>query len=204
MIDRAKKQWDDTYKTRPMVAAVDFAKSAYKHLRSIPHCTLLDIGCGDGRDAIYFAKQGINVTAIDFSEEAIKRLKAVAPEITASVQDIERLDFPDASFEALYAHLSLHYFDDTTTRSIVTRIDRMLKPGGYVFIRCKSIHDPLYGKGERKGDHMFVDRHLRHFFSVTYMRSILSNFDILSIGESSASYDGKVSCFIDAIAKKAM
>ena len=185
-----------------MVAEVDFAKSAYKYLRSIPHCTLLDIGCGDGRDAIYFAQNGISVTAIDFSAEAIKKLTAVAPEIRASVQDIQDIDFPDASFDAIYAHLSLHYFDDPTTEAIVQNIYRMLKKNGLFFVRCKSIHDPLYGKGEKVEEDTFHFGHTRHFFRREYLEQKLRNFEIISCNESSASYDGKQSHFVEGVARK--
>jgi ubiquinone/menaquinone biosynthesis C-methylase UbiE len=185
-----------------MVATLDYAKKAFEQLRSKHGCTLLDIGCGDGRDSIYFEEQGVKVTAIDFSEEAISRLKKKAPKINAIVKEIQHMDFPDASFDAIYAHLSLHYFDDSTTDTIFGNIYRMLKPGGLLFVRCKSIHDPFYGKGEKVGDDMFLLKHVRHFFSKEYMQNKLRKFVVLSLDETSSFYDGKDSCFVEAVACK--
>ena len=113
--DAAKKFWDQRYKTRKMVSPLDFTHKAYEYLRGRKEVSLLDVGCGDGRDSFFFADKGLHVTAIDFSEEAIARVQAENSSIDVRVMDICKMDFPDESFDAIYAHLSIHYFDDRTT-----------------------------------------------------------------------------------------
>ena len=142
----AKSFWDQRYKTREMVSPLDFTKKAFGYMST--SMNVLDIGCGDGRDSLFFAENGMNVTAIDFSEEAIMRVLAHNPDIDARAMDILNMDFPDESFDAVYAHLSIHYFDDATTDKVITNIHRMLKPEGFFFVKCKSTDDPLYGQGE--------------------------------------------------------
>jgi SAM-dependent methyltransferase len=197
----AKKHWNRTYKTRKMVSAVAFAKKAFALLPRKSSISLLDIGCGDGRDSSYFSKNGVQVTAIDFSQEAIRRVRTNTPSINAHIMEISDMRFPDASFDAVYAHLSLHYFDDPTTDAIFQTIHRMLKPGGLFFVRCKSLRDPQYGKGTRVGKDIFLDGHLRHFFSTEYLREKLRNYRLLSLEETSSAYDGKVSAFVEAVAQ---
>jgi SAM-dependent methyltransferase len=138
-----------------MVAVVDFAKKAGECLTEKPHASILDIGCGDGRDAAYFTSLGHHVTAIDFSEEAIARVRARTTSIDARVMETQSINFPDVSFDAIYAHLSLHYFDDTTTNIIIKNIRRMLKPGGFFFVRCKSTKDPGYRETMRADSKTF-------------------------------------------------
>ena len=198
----AKQCWDDVYKTRKMVAPLVFTEKVVRYLKDQPGASILDLGCGDGRDALYFSQNGFSVTAIDFSKEAIARLKKADDSITAQVMDILHMDFPEHSFDAVFAHLSLHYFDDPTTRAVFHAVHRMLKSGGYFFIACKSTNDPLYGTGEKVGEHMFKRRYLRHFFDENYMRSMLHDFRILELQEVSAQYDNKKSCFIEAVAQK--
>ncbi len=195
-------KWQETYKTRPISAVIDFAKKAADYLHEQPSASILDIGCGDGRDANFLTEQGFAVTAIDFSDVAIERVKALNPAINAHVMDTTKMDFPDASFDAIYAHLSLHYFDDTTTTAIFENIRRMLKPGGLFFVKCKSTKDPYYGVGEEVGPNMFLHGHLRHLFTPDYMRTQLADFTILTLDETSADYDGKTSAFVEAVAKK--
>jgi len=104
----------------------------------------------------------------------------------------------------VYAHLSIHYFDDKTTRAIIEEIDRILKPGGVLCIKCKSVDDPLFGLGEEVGTNMFFKEYIRHFFSKEYMAEIISSFEILEIEKSSHDYWSRPSAFIEAIALKKM
>lgn len=192
--------WNTTYKTRGIVAVIEFAKKASAHLKA--NTSILDIGCGDGRDAAYFATLGHHVTAIDFSEEAIERVQKLNSTIDARVMNTTNIDFPDTSFDAVYAHLSLHYFDDATTEAIFQNIRRMLKPNGLFFVRCKSTKDVFFGEGERVGENMFLRGHLRHFFTPDYMRKQLKDFEVLLLEETTAEYNGRISAFVEAVARK--
>lgn len=185
-----------------MVSPLDFARKAYAYLKDQPQVSILDVGCGDGRDALFFARKGLKVTAIDFSEEAIKRVSSAHPSIDARVMDILDMDFPDASFGAVYAHLSLQYFDDEMTDAVFQNIHRMLMPGGYFFVKCKSTSDPLYGKGTKVGEDTYVLEYQRHFFSKEYMKEKLRDFTILELEKTASTYDGEQSAFVDAVATK--
>ncbi|MBU0458809.1 class I SAM-dependent methyltransferase [Patescibacteria group bacterium] len=199
-----KSIWNSRYKkykhyTHPHV---DFTLKSYEYIKDIPNCRLLDIGCGDGRDSIFFAEKGIDVTAIDFAEEAIEQINADHSSINARVMDITEMKFPDDSFDVVYAHLTLHYFDDETTEKIIKNIYRMLKKDGYFFIKCKSVKDSLYGKGEKVGEDMYKSDHVRHFFSEEYMKEKLKNFEIVNLQSITRSYDDKTSSFVEAVAIK--
>ncbi len=198
----AQHHWDTIYASRSLVSTIDYAQYVASHIKPSSHPSLLDIGCGDGRDSLFFAQQGFSVTAVDFSEIAIAKLLKQSSAITTFVQDIRTIDFPEQSFDVVYAHLSLHYFDDQTTDAIFQTIYRILRKDGLFFIRCKSIHDPFYGQGTKIGKDMFFLEHERHFFSCEYMREKLHHFDVLSLQETSSSYDQKKSFFIEAIARK--
>lgn len=60
--------------------------------------TILDLACGDGRNTIYLAKLGYHVHAVDFSIEAINRLKVFANKEKLSVKT-SLLDFSNEGFE---------------------------------------------------------------------------------------------------------
>ncbi|HLD07797.1 MAG TPA: class I SAM-dependent methyltransferase [Candidatus Peribacterales bacterium] len=196
-------QWK--YKTERQVNP--FAKELLQHLKNPKELTLLDLGCGDGRDAEFFFHQGFTVTAVDLAEEGIQILHERTPEIHAVTMDIREVDFPSASFDVLYAHLSVQYFDDATTRSIFHNMHRMLRPGGCLFVKCKSTRDPLFGKGEKVGENMYRYGKsntvmTRHFFTQDFMSELLEEFSEKKVSSSTAVYDGKESAFIDAVARK--
>ena len=195
-------RWQNAWKDKSDRSPNPFAKIVWNLLKNKNVKTLLDIGCGDGRDAVFFATQGLTVTAIDFSESGIAVLRSLNPQIIAKVVDLRDMHFPDASFDVIYAHLSLHYFDNSVTEKIISNIHRMLKGGGYFALKCKSVHDPLYGQGEKVGEDLFRLEHTRHFFSLPYTKELLRQFRVLSLQEGTDSYDGKTSCFVEAIAEK--
>lgn len=68
-----------------------------KRMQQESRRTLLEIGAGTGRDSLYFQKNGLNVTAIDFSEEMVRLCRNKG--LQAQVMDFYRLDFPQGSFD---------------------------------------------------------------------------------------------------------
>jgi hypothetical protein len=77
-----------------------------------------------------------------------------------------------------------------------------LKKDGVIFIKCKSIEDALYGQGEKVGEDMYKQGHLRHFFSEDYIKEKLSNFKILEAKKTSSVYHQYESNFIEAVGTK--
>ncbi len=204
-IKAAKTYWDKKWQGKPKMPVNDFARKCYDLIKNKGFKKLLDLGCGLGADSLYFAKKGFRVTALDCSKTALDRFKVLHPNIKYIQQDIGNLDLKNESFDIIYAHLSLHYFDDQTTTKIFNKIFAILKKGGYVFVKCKSIDDPLYGIGEKTGKDMYKykkESHTRHFFSEEYMKNKLKKFKITNIQKSSSVYADYRSNFIEAIAVK--
>lgn len=141
---------------------------------------LLELGCGAGDDARWFARRGFAVTAADFSPVIVGRNQQHPdnlPNVTYRVVDTSvPLPFADGRFDAVYAHLSLHYFSHDITVGVFGEIRRVLRVGGAVMFLCKSIADPLYGRGEEIEPDMYVlDGHVRHFFSESLVHTCLAD-----------------------------
>lgn len=116
---------------------------------------VLDAGCGQGQDSAYFAAAGHRVTAMDHSDFALAQfpeeaLSASVRRVTASLADFPH-PFDDRSFDVVYAHLSVHYFDLPTTREIMTEFQRVLRPGGLLCVMVNSVDDPECGEGRQLG-----------------------------------------------------
>ena len=68
--------WDSMYKAGEAAWDLGGPTPLFKDLvKQIPKGELIVIGCGNGHDAITFAKTGFNVTAVDFAPSAIKNLR---------------------------------------------------------------------------------------------------------------------------------
>ncbi len=164
--------------------------------------TVLDLGCGTGYDAAYFARSGHVVTATDISASAIQhcvKTHSEKDEITFLTHNTsDPLPFENETFDLVYARLSLHYFDDETTRAVFEEIHRTLSNDGRLFFACKSTNDPLYGKGEVLDEDTYsINGHIRHFFSTKYCQSLCQDlFSIDSIEEIKGNLYGSPSVYV--------
>jgi ubiquinone/menaquinone biosynthesis C-methylase UbiE len=112
------------------------------HLRELfdslqgSHGKLLEIGCGIGVDSIQLAKCGFDVTAIDLTENALAIAKDYAALRNVAIDfrlgNAERLEFEDASFDAVYSFGVLHHTPDI--EASVAEVHRVLRPGGKAYV----------------------------------------------------------------------
>ncbi len=93
---------------------------------------LLEVGCGAGIDLVRFARAGAQVSGIDLSQTAIdlarKNLQSSRLEGELAVMDGEAMQFPDQSFDVVFAHGVLQYTGDPG--KMIQQIHRVLRPGG--------------------------------------------------------------------------
>jgi SAM-dependent methyltransferase len=102
-------------------ALVDFAGLA-------PGLRLLDVGSGTGAVTRAALTRGCRITAVDMAPNMLRKLQADLPEITVRRMDVTRLDFPDDSFDVVFAGWVLDILDDPA--AAVSEIHRVLAPGG--------------------------------------------------------------------------
>lgn len=99
---------------------------------------VLDVGCGTGVDLVRFAQGGADVTGVDIAESAIALARQNVEQrgLTADlrVADAERLPFPDATFDLVFAHGVIQY--TTSAQAIVDECHRVLKPGGQAIFQA--------------------------------------------------------------------
>lgn len=129
--------------------------------RFTPDRPLLDAGCGDGRNLVYFLRNGFDLYGVDASPGAIARVRALAerlaPDLPADrfrVEHVESLSFADGSFGAVICSAVLHFArDEKQWESMVREIWRVLEPGGIFFARLASsvgIETQILPLGERR------------------------------------------------------
>jgi tellurite methyltransferase len=133
-----KPFWEKTYsentspttfnKGKPSLDVVEVLENFIHHSR------VLDLGCGEGRNALYAAGLGYDVTAIDISEAGIAKLKHLAAEknltLDAWVQDMRTFQ-TETRFDVIISHGCLHLIHRHEWPSVITRMKAMTAPGGY-------------------------------------------------------------------------
>jgi len=170
-----------------------FAETAAKYFSKSAH--MLELGAGQGQDSRFFANQGFTVISTDLEQKALdigrSKLSADQSKLVATkLVDLRNdLPFPDESFEAVYAHLSLHYFDHERTVHLFDEIARVLKPSGVLAFLVNSINDPEYNTGKRLEDGYFEVGHAqKRYFSVESAGSFTGQFQAKLLDDQGETY----------------
>ena len=108
--------------------------------------TVLDAGCGSGRNLVFMVRAGMRVFGVDAGADAIaaaqQRLSAASPDFDParlSVQDIDALSFERGSMDVVISSAVLHFArDDAHFDAMVNEMWRVLAPGGTLFCRLAS------------------------------------------------------------------
>lgn len=98
---------------------------------------ILDLGCGSGRDAKIFSEKGLSVAGIDFCQNLIDIAKTQAPLAEFQVIDIEHAEFPDNTFDGVWAGCTLIHIPKKDLPDVLAKIHRFLKKNGYFFLSLK-------------------------------------------------------------------
>jgi ubiquinone/menaquinone biosynthesis C-methylase UbiE len=104
-----------------------------------PPGRILDIGCGNGRNSLPFAKKGFKCYGIDFSKAMIKEAGKFAKrngmKINLKVADQGKLPFKDGTFDYCISNAALHHIETEIVRlRALKEIKRVLKPEGQAII----------------------------------------------------------------------
>ena len=73
---------------------------------------LLDVGCGEGRNAVYFAQQGFEVTGVDLSLPGLEKAQRYAKEVGVALTTVQAdlKDYqPEAKYDVIFSTGVLHY-----------------------------------------------------------------------------------------------
>ena len=175
----------------------------YKDYLSSGIC--LDLGCGIGQYSKWFMEHGYEVISSDISKIALEKVKEFNNNIV-NVDMREKLPFEDNKFDLVFANLSIHYFSDSDTKSLMNEIKRILKKDGLFIGSVNGIQDLEKIKSTvREIDYHYYcskNKYIR-LFDVEDVKKYLSVFDIIKIAErETVRYKHKRN-YIVFIAKKA-
>lgn len=147
------KNWFDEnylllYKHRNSDDAREQAALIQRTLKPGKNCTILDLGCGEGRYMPFFKNIGCKIRGMDLSETLLRSAKTKYPLLDLVLGDMRNIPFLPAKFDLILSlFTSFGYFEnDEENRQVVGSIYRCLKPGGVFwldFLNADSIENNL-------------------------------------------------------------
>lgn len=188
--------WEETYATRPDffgAESSEFGLRAAATLEQHGLHTILELGCGQGRDTFLLLHRGFAVTAVDYSAAGLRQLEqqakalGVANRLTLRRTDARQgLPFPDESFDGCFSHM---FFTMELTEQELERIFRevlrVLKPNGLNIYSVRNDRDPHFGKGTHVAEDMWQNLmgFVVHFFSAEKVQKFARGYGLLWVKE---------------------
>jgi tellurite methyltransferase len=206
-----KEYWENFYKMRNEDLKPSlFAKYVRKNF-AVEGNSLIELGCGNGRDAIFFAGEGLNVYAVDQCENEIKFL-------TSEYELFRNLVFRAADFsnlkdgnlvDIIYSRFTLHAISKEQESRTLAWAYKNLNKNGYFCIEVRGQKNELYKLGEKvknENDTYLYNNHCRRFLNFeTLCISIKQlGFSIIVAAEEKgfAPFAGEDETYIRIIAEK--
>lgn len=138
---RDKERWDQKYGTDEYIlgkAPIAFLE-ANVHL--LPKGKALDLAMGEGRNGVFLATQGFQVTGLDISEKGLEKARKLAAEQNVSIEtkvvDLETHRLEPNAYDVI---LCIYYLQ----RDLIPQIKQALKPGGMVVIETYNVDHLKY------------------------------------------------------------
>lgn len=129
--------YDDGYRQCPCFWGIQPASMLLELSRligSFEGRAVLDVGCGEGKNAGFCASKGARVLALDMSSVAIGKAQRFwgASSIDWKIADVREIEFPSSGFDIVIAYGLFHCLSsDSDIRKVVQKLQLATKKGGY-------------------------------------------------------------------------
>lgn len=128
---------------------------------------LIELGCGNGRDSIYFADNGINVTVIDQCETSIENLRKSTNKETLKFYSDNFIDsnlLKKNKYDYVYSRFTMHSISEIQQEESLINAYKSLNDNGVLFIEVRSIKDNIFGMGVEVERNAYIyNDHYRRF-----------------------------------------
>ena len=180
-----KIYWDKFYKSnekmKDIIQCSTFAHFCLEKFFNEEMENIIELGSGNGRDAIYFAQHALNTVALDQSCDAIDIKKKeldnsisryLHPKSSNFVsEDYSHFD----SIDIFYSRFTIHAITKKDEDELLPKIYKALNKGGLFCVEVRTTKDALCGVGENCGDNTYITDHKRRFInSQEFISTVLS------------------------------
>jgi len=181
--DEERSFWDSFYKQKDNAFGKEAVGFLKENLNKIPRGKAFVPAMGEGRNALFLAKNGFEVVGNDISDIAVDKAKVMAKKMNlklkASVVDLKEYKFPENQFDFIFISL---FFDKT----LLPSLKKSLKKGGYIMF-----YEEIYNGDPKKAPSLF-------WVKSNELQELLKDFQMITYKE----YDDQGKRVAGALARK--
>ena len=206
-----KKYWEEYYQTKNEELKPSLFARYVRNNVIEKHKILIELGCGNGRDAVYFANEGIMVHAIDQCENEIKFLVnryKYLPSISFKIGDFSEIN-EKQTYDIIYSRFTLHSISKKQEEKTLKWAYAALNVNGMFCIEVRGLENEIYQLGEKveNEENAFIyNNHYRRFIDFEVFCKDLMNLGFVveyaAEEKGFAPFEGKDETYIRIIAKK--
>lgn len=136
-----KKRWDHIYTKGNRLDIDESIPKIVALFKEANVSRVLDLGCGSGRHTIYLAEKGFNVYGIDISDVGVKTARSwlhkAGLHAVLMTGSIVELLYEDNFFDGIICVKVLHHGRIESIQKAIKEMERVLKPGGVIFVTVR-------------------------------------------------------------------
>jgi len=178
-----KNFWNYFYKKNIKFKNSNFSQFVKKYI-NIKNSSLLDIGCGNGRDTFFFSKLVKSVYGIDLSKTAIENNNNIKKKLKVhntkflNKNFIKNKIFTSKKFNYIYARFFLHTINKEGEEKFFLKVKKLIKKNGLIFLEFRTIKDKTFQKGKKISEDEAIYGHYRRFINCIILKEKLKKFNL--------------------------
>lgn len=145
---------------------------------------ILDAGCGEGRNAIYFIKEGYDYLGVDRDPSKIQLAQYFANNISTSNAKFQEGDIKELSheepFDFIVCSRVLHFAESKKELMIFwQQLVGLLVPNGIIYVTMDSVIDNHLGHSLANGKHEFPDGSIKFVLTQSLFEELSQGFEVI-------------------------
>jgi len=187
--------WKKEYKKNNYYWGLEPAKILKKYSRvALKKGTALDIGCGEGRNSVFLAKNGFTVDAVDKEKSGINKLEKLIVgnninNINVFPIDILKFKF-NKKYDLILAYHSLDFLKLSEIKKLIKKIKKSVNSNGLIIMSVFSVKDLLYIKAVKILKKKEIEKNTfyfpklktyRHFFTKEEIKELFKGWEIIHL-----------------------
>ncbi|PYZ96447.1 hypothetical protein CR205_12050 [Alteribacter lacisalsi] len=190
-MDKKNSLWENQYLKTGQLWASEPEAALAKYVSLVSKDKkVLDLGMGEGRNALYFAGQGFKVAGTDFSTTAVERCKEKAEqlglEVHMSAGNLKDYEIAPESCSLIIMANVLNFFRDREIDMILKKVEQGLQDGGLLYLNVFDSYEPGMQKLKEHGSEVAPGTFYRkqtdsyvHFFTCEELEEKLERFETI-------------------------